>query len=290
MSTSITAIGSYKIVRQLGQGLMGPVHLATSQNAYWALRVLDESAVRTTASMGKLVGDVMHPSLVRYKEVGADPKAGGFVSTDFIDARPISRDGLAGLRSAARLAFVLRLLEGVQVLHQRGAVHGSIKPSNVLLRRKGTSTEGIFIDAGFMYVPSGANAARLLRYAYPFMAPELIDAYLSGNRQTIEKAMTAKVDVYAAGLLMAEILSGRQMLADPRSPQDLLQRIANSTVEVTGVNDPLHHLDLGQLNQAIRSAVKADPSQRTATIQQLINELTLAQPKAEAKPAKPNAA
>ncbi len=66
---AITNLGTYKIVRQLGSGLMGPVYLATSQNAYWAVRHIDETLIRTTGAMSKLVGDVLHPSLVRYKEV-----------------------------------------------------------------------------------------------------------------------------------------------------------------------------------------------------------------------------
>jgi len=286
---AITNLGTYKIVRQLGSGLMGPVYLATSQNAYWAVRHIDETLIRTTGAMSKLVGDVLHPSLVRYKEVGADPQAGGFVSTDFIDARPISRDGLAGLRAAARLSFVVNLLEGLSVLHKRGSVHGAVKPSNVLLRRKGAQADGIFIDAGFMYVAAPANQARLLRGTYPFLAPELIEAYLTGDRASIEKVLTVKADVYSAGLLVAEILSGRQMFADPRSPQDLLQRIRSGTVEVSGVNDPLPHLDLARLNQAIKSAVNIDPGARTATIRQLIDELTQCLPKPEPAAAAPGA-
>ncbi len=168
-------------------------------------------------------------------------------------------------------------------------MHGAVKPSNVLLRRKGAQADGIFIDAGFMYVAAPANQARLLRGTYPFLAPELIEAYLTGDRASIEKVLTVKADVYSAGLLVAEILSGRQMFADPRSPQDLLQRIRSGTVEVSGVNDPLPHLDLARLNQAIKSAVNIDPGARTATIRQLIDELTQCLPKPEPAAAAPGA-
>lgn len=281
-----SSIGSYQIVRELGQGLMGPVYLATHNNAYWAVRLIDEAIVRSTASMSKLVGDVMHPALVRYKELGADPQRGGFVSTDFIDARPITRDGLSGLRAAAKLELLLGVLEGLAVLHQRGAVHGCLKPSNVLLRRKAKEVHAIVIDAGFAYVPSAINAERLLRYAYPWMAPELIDAYQSGQRGAVDKALTPAVDVYAASLLVAHVLSGRRPFAQLRSVDELRQRLRSGCVRLTGVNDPHQHLDLARLDAALRLGAHPDPAQRPPSMRALIESLRSAlPPPAESAPA-----
>ncbi|MCS6969665.1 MAG: protein kinase [Planctomycetota bacterium] len=278
------SIGSYKVVRQLGNGLMGPVLLATHNNAYWAVRVIDEAIVRSTASLSRLVGDVLHPALVRYKEVGADPASGGFVSTDFIDAKPIARDALSGLRAAAKLELLLQTLEGLAVLHQRGAVHGCLKPSNVLLRRKGSEVQAIIIDAGFAYVPSAINAERLLRYAYPWMAPELVDAYQSGQRGAVDKALTPSVDIYAAGLLVAHVLSGRLLHTQVRSLDELRQRVRSGSLRLTGINDPHQHLDLRQLDAAIRQAADPDPAQRPSSLRAFIEALRGALPKPAAAP------
>jgi len=275
-------VGSYKIVRLLGSGLMGAVYLATNQNQYWALRIIDEKRLRTSSGVAKLVGDVLHPSLVRYKEIGADPAVGGFITTDYIEARPVTRDGLAGLRASARLGFITGLLEGLKALHGRGALHGAIKPSNVLLRRRKDQVDGLFIDAGFIYATGSERDGDLLRAAYPYMAPELVEAYAKGDRNVIEKSISVASDVYAAGLMVAEVLSGRMLFADARDAGELVARKRATTVEVTGVNDPLVHLDLVALNLILRAATAADPAQRPASVGALIDGLRTCLPKAAA--------
>ncbi len=275
MTTSLVGsnVGSYKIVRELGVGLMGTVYHATHEGQYWALRVIDDSIVRLTSTTNKLVGDERHPALVRYKEAGADPSVGAYLSTDYMDAHPVSRDRLAGLSSSARVQFLSGLLEGVDWLHKNKLVHGCIKTSNVLMSTRGKKVDGMFIDAGLVYVPNSMNRHRLLRTAYPSMAPELLEAYASGERKTIDAALTSAVDVYAAGLLVAEAFSGRRLFADARSEQELLERKRSMKVEVIGINNPRRHLDLKRLNSVIHSATEPDPNKRLADVSALIEAL-----------------
>lgn len=256
------AIGDYKVVRKLGIGLMGPVYLGTHQNAYWALRVINEEVVRTTPTVGKLIGEVMHKNLVRYKQLGADTTVGGFLSTDYIEARPITRDGLAGMNAFQRLEFICGILEGLAFLHGKGSVHGCLKASNVLLRRRGKDADGLIIDAGLVYVPSAARAIDLLHNGYAAMAPELIEAYAANDRKIVDKALTTAADVYAAGLLVVEVLSGRRAFTDARSVPDLLERKRKIKVTVTGVNDPHAHIDLNGLNRVVAAAIDPAPSSR----------------------------
>lgn len=267
-------IGNYKIVRALGQGLMGPVYHASCDGQYWALRVLSDDVVRQTPSVSRLVGDEKHPALVRYKETGVDPQVGSFVSIDFMDARPISRDGLAGVRVDKRMAFLTGLLEGVAWLHGQGLVHGCIKPSNVLLRKRGREARGMFIDAGLVYVPGPALDARLLRRAYPFMAPELIEAFRTGDRKTIDAALTPAADIYAAGMLVAEVFSGRQLFADARSVEDLLKRKAAISVYLTGLTQVLDKVQFQSLSAIVNKAMAPNPGARLGSITELVNQLS----------------
>jgi len=274
--TQPTTVGSYKVVRTLGAGLMGPVYLGTHQNQYWVLRILSDNAIRSTTNVNKLVGDVLHPCVVRYREVGVDPQVGGFVSTDYIEARPIHRDALAGQRSHGRLQFLLRLAEGLKTMHGRGIMHGCIKRSNVLLRKDDDRIEGLCLDAGFTYVPSPQLLPRLLAGAFPTMAPELIEAYQSGDRNAIERTLTPQVDIYAFGILVAEVLSGRPAYATCRDLADLLAVKRSTRLHATGINDPHGHLDLAALDAAIGTATATDPGQRPASIQVLIDQLSAA--------------
>lgn len=264
-------IGSYKVVRKLGSGLMGDVYMGVQENSYWALRVMSDANVRSTSSVAKLVGDPIHDAVVRYKEVGTDSTVGAFISTDFVEAKPLSRDGLAGMRSKERMQFIIHLLGGLEELHKRGAIHGSIKPSNVLLRRPKSSQQahGLFIDSGFMYAPQEQHLHKFISSVFPYLAPEVIEAYASGDRSRIEEALTPKADIYSVGLLVAETLSGRRLFFGSRSIEELLHRKRNSTVEITGLNDPLEHLRMQAANSAVRKVTHHDPHQRPASIVEL---------------------
>ncbi len=82
--------------------------------------------------------------------------------------------------------------------------------------------------------------------------------------------------------MVAEVLSGRMLFAQARVAAELVARKRATTVEVTGVNDPLVHLDLVALNLILRAATAADPAQRPASVSALIDGLRTALPKAAA--------
>lgn len=108
-----SVIGPYRIVKTLGRGLMGPVYLGVQQNQYWALRVINQDLMQITNSVNHLVGDVLHETLVRYKEIGTDDKIGMYIVTDYVESKKISRQSMQGLRSIQRLNILIKLLEGI---------------------------------------------------------------------------------------------------------------------------------------------------------------------------------
>lgn len=265
-----TTVGPYRIARTLGEGLMGPVYLGTHQNQYWAVRLIDSSLLQTSTSVNRLVGDVLHEALVRYREIGADPALGAYVVTDYVESRHLTRDALQGMRSPARVKFLRPILEGLAVLHKRGATHGALKPNNVLLRGRAGQYQALVIDAGFIYVVNEQTLPRLLRFAFPTMAPELVEAYLTRQRSAVDRALTSKADIYAAGQLIAETLSGLRAFTDLRSGDDLLAAKRGRQLGVTGVNDPLALVDMAALDKAVKSATEPDPAKRLASIADLI--------------------
>lgn len=276
MTDQPQTVGPYRIVRTIGSGLMGPVFLGTHQNTYWAVRLLDQKLLVASPSVNRLVGDVLHDSLVRYREIGADPALGSYVATDYVEARALTRDALQGMRSPARVRFLRSLLQGLGALHKRGAVHGALKANNVLLRGKPGAHEPLVIDAGFLYVANEFNLPRLLRSALPTMAPELVEAYLSGSRQAVDKILAPRIDVYAAGQLIAEVLSGQRAFADLRSGDELLAVKRGRRLGITGISDPMAQIDLAALDAAVRAATEPDPARRTASIAELTTALDAA--------------
>jgi serine/threonine protein kinase/lipoprotein NlpI len=100
----------------------------------------------------------------------------------------------------AALWLTARLAEGLAHAHERGVLHRDLKPANVLLADDGTP---MLLDFNLAQ-EYGAEAA-LTGGTLPYMAPE----YLAGVRQQTARSEPSH-DVYALGLILWELLSGRR--------------------------------------------------------------------------------
>ena len=267
-------IGDFQVVREIATGLMGKIFHVSADNAYWALRLLDDRVVRQTATVNRLVGDERHTALVRYKETGADPAQGTFLVTDYIEARSISRDAIAGLPSRLRVDALVQLFDGIKWLHENDLVHGCIKPSNVMFSMRKDKIElAMFTDAGLVYVPSAANEDRLLRRAYPYCSPELVEAYSSGDRATIDGSLTKSSDIYGLGMMIAESFSGRRLFADCRSIDELLGEKQSTAIRMVCLNQPRKHIDLRKLSQLVEACTAPSMADRPKSVAEVLEQL-----------------
>jgi serine/threonine protein kinase len=256
---------------------MGSVYHVTSDNQYWALRVLKTDSTRQTKGIRALVGDQRHPSLVRYKEVGMDASVGAFLVTDYIESQSITRDSMAGLTTQQRMTFLCDLIEAVTWLHDNELVHGNIKTSNVIVARRKNKVElSQFVDAGLAYVPNDLNRSKLLLRAYPTLAPEVIQAYHSGDAKAVDATLTAEADIYSLGIFIAEVFSGRKLFSDCRSVDEIIQEKQKNKILLSGINNPRKHLDLKAVSEIVAQMTAIDPSQRQKDLHKVIEGLRAA--------------
>ena len=265
-ATTPTAVGRYRIVRTLGEGLMGGVHLAVRDRQYWVLRLLHDTRVRRLPLATQLHGNALDPHLVSYRETGLDPEVGAFIASDPVDGTALDTK----LREPHQVVeLLLPLLEAVQRLHAHGGVHGTIKPSNVLVRR--SSGTAILVDAGLAYAATPAQRPLLLTHAYPHLAPEVVEAYETGSAERIIATLGVAADIYSAGLLVAETLVGRRLFPAGRDARELMTRKRTSSVVVYGIDEGR----TAPLAQAIRAATASDPARRPRVLADLIHGLSL---------------
>jgi hypothetical protein len=151
------------------------------------------------------------------------------------------------------LAHLREAAVGVAFAHERGVIHRDIKPENVLLRRTESGLRAKVSDFGISYLGT-ADPARVECLGSPaYMAPE-----------QFHDRGDARVDVYALGVLLYEILCGRRPFYG--SPEQLMH--CHQRLEPTipgGLPRPLVRV--------LRKALSKRPERRTPSVSHFLAEL-----------------
>lgn len=264
-----TVDGRYAIEGILGEGGMGTVYRAKhvvlgralalkvlrsdlSQEADLAARFLQEA--QATAA-------IKHPNVVSITDFGRLPDARPYFVMELLTGRTLAElikaGGALPPRDAARIAA--SVADGLQAAHEAGVVHRDLKPENVFLIGAGTFEVRI-VDFGAAMM---AGATRLTKAGIVFGTPH----YMSPE-QAAGKPVDHRADVYALGIILYEMITGRvpfegdtymgvltqHMFAAPTPPSELVPELGGK---------------LGALEAVVLRALEKDPEARFATMQEL---------------------
>jgi eukaryotic-like serine/threonine-protein kinase len=200
--------GRYRVEARLAQGGMATVYLGTDTrlDRTVALKIMhaelasDEDFVRRFVAEARSVARLSHPNVVTVYDQGADGRT-LYLAMEYVPGRTL-RDLLAE-RSALRPREALDILEGVlaglAAAHAAGLAHRDVKPENVLF---GNNHSIKVADFGLARLLSDATHTKsgLLIGTAAYLAPEQV----AGGRTDF------RADVYSAGIMLFELLTGRQ--------------------------------------------------------------------------------
>ncbi|MFD8479588.1 Stk1 family PASTA domain-containing Ser/Thr kinase [Kitasatospora sp. NPDC059673] len=204
--------GRYRVEQRIAVGGMSTVYRGTDTrlDRAVALKVMHPSLAGDadfTARFireAKAVARLAHPNVVNVLDQGADPRA-VFMAMEYVPGRTL-RDLLrdrGALSARAALDILEPVLAALGAAHRAGLVHRDVKPENVLITDNGMVKVADFGLVRIMgAADSGATAATeagQLLGTVSYLAPEQI-------RQ--DAATDQRVDVYAAGILLYEMLTG----------------------------------------------------------------------------------
>lgn len=207
-----TVAGQYRIVHELGRGGMGVVYLAedTQLGRQVALKALPPAVAEDPERRARLTREarataaISHPGVAAvyaYQQIDEHlVLVSEYVSGTTL-REAIGRDGLPEDR-ATRIAIQIAIALGAA--HEAGVVHRDLKPENVIL----TDTGGVkIVDFGIAHVDEPA-ATRLTRTGSLLGTP----AYMAPE-QLLGQPVDARADIYALGVILAEMVLGRHPLA-----------------------------------------------------------------------------
>jgi len=197
--------GRYRIVSCLGRGGMGEVYRADDVTldvpvALKFLRVEGSRHLEGLLNEVRLMREVSHPAVCRVFDVG-EAEGQTFFTMEHIEGGDLASQlrRIGRLPASKVLELAGELCAGLAAAHERGVLHRDLKPANIMVDAEGHARImdfGIAIRDGMQDgIPAGTPA---------YMAPEQL---LPGGEAT------EQADLYALGLVLYELLTGRPVFA-----------------------------------------------------------------------------
>jgi beta-lactam-binding protein with PASTA domain/tRNA A-37 threonylcarbamoyl transferase component Bud32 len=201
--------GRYRILSHLADGGMATVYVALDArlDRQVALKVMrpglaaDHVFVERFRSEARSAARLSHPNVVAVFDQG---ESGGdvFLAMELVDGKTL-RDVIheeAPLTVRESLAILEPILEALRAAHAAGIIHRDVKPENVIVRRDGEVKVADFGLARAITNQTTTSQTGVLLGTVSYLSPEQVERGVADTRS----------DVYAAGLLLFEMLTGRK--------------------------------------------------------------------------------
>jgi serine/threonine-protein kinase len=262
-------VAGYEILGVLGRGAMGVVYKARQSglNRLVALKMIlsgDHAAEHEIARFkaeAEAVAQIQHVNIVQIYEVGEEAGRPYF-SLEFVDGGSLDKK-IAGNpqppREAAQLVHLLAA--AMDVAHQKGIIHRDLKPANVLIARDGTPKISDFGLAKKLEGASGQTQSGAILGTPNYMAPE----QALGKLDDIGPVS----DVYALGVILYELLTGRVPFRGTNMIETLKQVATREPVAPSALQDKIPR----DLETICLKCLQKDRTRRYATAGALAEDL-----------------
>jgi len=262
-------LAAFQIVKELQRGAQGIVYQAIqrSTDRVVALKVLHGRAAGSFEREVKLVAGLRHPNVVTVYDAGIS-NGRLYYAMEFIDGPPLDRFlSETTLDARAKLRLFAKVCAGVMHAHRHGVIHRDLKPSNILVER---DSEPRVLDFGLAKCVeprrSGPEASLegegafvgTLAYASPEQAAGKVDE------------IDTRSDVYALGVILYEMLTGRRPYSVPEDQKTALEVIARAEPERPSIQ--CRELD-DDVDCIVRKAMAKDPTERYQSVESLVAEI-----------------
>jgi tetratricopeptide (TPR) repeat protein len=210
--------GGYRLIRPIGEGGMGSVWLAESVTSAVKLPValkLPRLGTKITAGYLKerferervILGALNHPNIARLYEAGVAENDQPYLALEYVNGETlIAHCNTKRLSVKERLVLFTQVLKALQYAHSNLIIHRDLKPSNILVTQTG---EIKLLDFGIAKLldteSQHAHETELTELGGRAMTPD----YASPEQIRGEPLTTAS-DVYSAGVLLYELLTGKR--------------------------------------------------------------------------------
>jgi len=265
--------GRYRIVSILGAGGMGEVYRADDLKLgqQVALKFLPAALAKDIAQLDllheevRLGRQVSHPNVCRIYDIG-DWEQAHFVAMEYVDGEDLARllQRIGRLAHDKAVEIARGIAAGLAAAHAKGILHRDLKPANVMIDGRG---EPRITDFGLALASDESFDSSIVAGTPAYMAPEQLEG----------KAASVQSDLYALGLILYEIFTGRRARSG-RSVPDLRRE---HTTEITTPSSVVRDIDPA-VERIILRCLESDPAMRPRSARQVFEALPGADPLAAA--------
>lgn len=265
------SIGSFRLVRMLGQGGMAAVFLGEREGADFEQRaavkllrrgLYSEIEQRLFRRERQLLASLDHPNIARLIDGGVTRAGIPYLIIEYIDGESITHFAThRKLSVPERLHLFLVVCRAVEAAHRALIVHRDIKPSNIFVASDGAIK---LLDFGIAkLIEDEADASTIAVFTPEYAAPEQFSGSL----------MTTATDVYALGVLLHELLVGARPQRSPtRRPSSIVNADASDRAKLPKP-DELSRALRGDLDTILLKCLRTEADQRYASAGALADDI-----------------
>ncbi|HEX8115144.1 MAG TPA: serine/threonine-protein kinase, partial [Kofleriaceae bacterium] len=261
-----TVDGRYTILEQIGEGGMGAVYRAEHQRLgrQVAIKFLHQAYAKDHEALDRFFNEARaaatlgHPNIAESFDVGELSDGSPFIVLELLQGRSIHaevrRTGRLSIRRALRIARQIAL--GLDAAHQRGIVHRDLKSENVHLVERGDTPDHVkILDFGVARILE--NSASITQPGHLIGSPEVMPPEQILSPHTVD----ARVDIYAAGVILYQMLSGHKPFESVPMPALFHRILEEPPPPLTFLPDDVRAL--------VEDAMARDRDQRIQTANEL---------------------
>ena len=232
----------YRIVSRIGAGGMGAVYLAqhTTLKRDVAIKVLlsefggKDEFVRRFEREAEAASRLTHPNIIQVTDFGRTSAGQLFLAMEYLKGQSLTsviREGWLAVPRA--LGITRQILAGLSRAHAAGVVHRDLKPDNIMLVEHDGRPDFVkILDFGIAKVTDAQPSHEALTQAgVVFGTPE----YLSPE-QALGDNIDARADLYAAGVILFEMLTGRRPFESDDKVRIISMHLSHAVPRFAAVN------------------------------------------------------
>jgi beta-lactam-binding protein with PASTA domain len=260
--------GRYRVLSHLADGGMATVYVALDLrlDRKVALKVMrpdlakDETFVSRFRREARSAAKLSHPNVVAVYDQGED-EGNVFLTMELVNGLTLRQvmQAEGPLTPRAALDIIDPVLQALGAAHAAGLIHRDVKPENVILREDGTVKVADFGLARAIATGTSTGQTGVLLGTVAYLSPEQVE----------RGQADARSDVYAAGLLLFEMLAGSKAFIGD-SPIHVAYQHVHS--EVPAPSSRINTVPAA-LDQLVARASARNPDDRPRDANQMLSEL-----------------
>ncbi|HET8989129.1 MAG TPA: protein kinase, partial [Humibacillus sp.] len=260
--------GRYRVLSHLADGGMASVYVALDArlDRDVALKIMrpglatDAVFVERFRSEARSAARLSHPNVVAVFDQGED-HGDVFLAMELVEGKTL-RDVIheeAPLTAREAIAILEPILLALQAAHSAGLIHRDVKPENVIVRRDGEVKVADFGLARAITNQTTTSQTGVLLGTVSYLSPEQVERGVADQRS----------DLYAAGLLLFEMLTGRKAVTGD-TPIQIAYKHVHGSIDAPSAVVPTVP---ARLDDLVARATALEPDDRFASASDFLRAL-----------------